>query len=304
MKIYEAIAKAVKILEENEIEDASLKARYIMQDYLSKSKEELIRDKDTFDTNGNNFYDYFEKIEMVKNNIPYEYVIGKAYFFGEEYFVNENTLIPRLDTEILVDEALKKVDEIKGIKKINILEIGVGTGIISITLALNKENLNILGVDISNKALEVANLNLNRQDKKMRIEEKNSKIKFIISDIYSEILENIKEENEKEIKFDIIISNPPYIKSNVMKELNKDVLKEPYLALDGGEDGLIFYDRIIKDSKKYLKEDGYILFEIGYDQKEDLLKLAEKYGYEKENVSCIRDFENRDRVIIIKNSRK
>ena len=109
MKIYEAIAKAVKILEENEIEDASLKARYIMQDYLSKSKEELIRDKDTFDTNGNNFYDYFEKIEMVKNNIPYEYVIGKAYFFGEEYFVNENTLIPRLDTEILVDEALNKL---------------------------------------------------------------------------------------------------------------------------------------------------------------------------------------------------
>ena len=176
MKIYEAIAKAVKILEENKIEDASLKARYIMQDYLSKSKEELIRDKDTFDTNGNNFYDYFEKIEMVKNNIPYEYVIGKAYFFGEEYFVNENTLIPRLDTEILVDEALKKVDEIKEIKKINILEIGVGTGIISITLALNKENLNILGVDISNKALEVANSNLNRQDKKIRIEEKNSKI--------------------------------------------------------------------------------------------------------------------------------
>ena len=171
-------------------------------------------------------------------------------------------------------------------------------------MALNKENLNILGVDISNKALEVAKSNLNRQDKKIRIEEKNSKIKFINSDIYSEILENIKEENEKEIKFDIIISNPPYIKSNVMKELNKDVLKEPYLALDGGEDGLIFYDRIIKDSKKYLKEDGYILFEIGYDQKEDLLKLAEKYGYEKENVSCIRDFENRDRVIIIKNSRK
>ena len=199
---------------------------------------------------------------------------------------------------------MKKVDEIKGIKKINILEIGVGTGIISITLALNKENLNILGVDISNKTLEVAKSNLNREDKKIRIEEKNSKIKFINSDIYSEILENIKEENEKEIKFDIIISNPPYIKSNVMKELNKDVLKEPYLALDGGEDGLIFYDRIIKDSKKYLKEDGYILFEIGYDQKEDLLELAEKYGYEKENVSCIRDFENRDRVIIIKNSRK
>ena len=205
---------------------------------------------------------------------------------------------------MLVDEALKKVDEIKGMKKINILEIGVGTGIISITLALNKENLNILGVDISNKALEVANSNLNRQDKKIRIEEKNSKIKFINSDIYSKIPEILNKENEKEIKFDIIISNPPYIKSGVMKELNKDVLKEPYLALDGGEDGLIFYDRIIKDSKKYLKEDGYILFEIGYDQKEDLLKLAEKYGYEKENVSCIRDFENRDRVIIIKNSRK
>ena len=150
----------------------------------------------------------------------------------------------------------------------------------------------------------MANSNLNRQDKKIRIEEKNSKIKFINSDIYSKIPENINKENEKEIKFDIIISNPPYIKSNVMKELNKDVLKEPYLALDGGEDGLIFYDRILKESKKYLKEDGYILFEIGYDQKEDLLKLAEKYGYEKENVSCIRDFENRDRVIIIKNSRK
>lgn len=279
MKIYEAIAKAKKVLEENNIADADLKAKEIMQYYLEMEPKDIIKNY----RNEYDFTKFFEMIKKVSKNIPYQYVIGKAWFYGKEYIVDENVLIPRIDSEILAHEIILKVQDMEnsGRKEISILEIGTGSGAIAIT-AVENTNANILAVDISEGAIEVTKQNM----KLHGIEE--NRMNVILSDIY----ENVSGE------FDIIFSNPPYIRTEEIKNLDKDVLKEPHLALDGGESGLDYYIKIIGDAKDYLKEDGYIIFEIGYDQRKDIEKIAKDVGYT--SVECIKDMENRDRVIIIR----
>lgn len=279
MKIYEAIAEAKKLLEENNIADADLKAKEIMQYYLEMEPKDIIKNY----RNEYDFAKFFEMIEKVSKNIPYQYVIGKAWFYGKEYIVDENVLIPRIDSEILAHEIILKVQDMenRGRKEISILEIGTGSGALSITVVENT-NANILAVDISEGAIEVTKQNM----KLHGIEE--NRMNVILSDIY----ENV------EGKFDIIFSNPPYIRTEEIKNLDKDVLKEPHLALDGGESGLDYYIKIIGDAKDYLKEDGYIIFEIGYDQRKDIEKIAKDAGYT--SVECIKDMEDRDRVIIIR----
>ncbi len=279
MKIYEAIAEAKKLLEENNIVDADLKAKEIMQYYLEMEPKDIIKNY----RNEYDFAKFFEMIEKVSKNIPYQYVIGKAWFYGKEYIVDENVLIPRIDSEILAHEIILKVQDMEnsGRKEISILEIGTGSGAIAIT-AVENTNANILAVDISEGAINIAKENMKIQD----IQE--NRMDVILSDIY----ENVTG------KFDIIFSNPPYIRSGDLKDLDQDVLKEPHLALDGGESGLDYYIKIIGDAKDYLKEDGYIIFEIGYDQRKDIEKIAKDVGYT--SVECIKDMENRDRVIIIR----
>ncbi len=279
MKIYEAIAEAKKILEENNIVDADLKAKEIMQYYLEMEPKDIIKNY----RNEYDFTKFFEMIKKVSKNIPYQYVIGKAWFYGKEYIVDENVLIPRIDSEILAHEIISKVQDIEdsGMEEIEVLEIGTGSGALSIT-AVENTNANILAVDISEGAIDIAKENMKLHGIK------EDRMDVILSDIY----ENV------EGKFDIIFSNPPYIRSGDMKNLDKDVLKEPHLALDGGESGLDYYIKIIDGAKDYLKENGYIIFEIGYDQRKDIEKIAKDAGYT--SVECIKDMENRDRVIIIR----
>ena len=279
MKIYEAIAEAKKILEENNIVDADLKAKEIMQYYLEMEPKDIIKNY----RNEYDFTKFFEMIEKVSKNTPYQYVIGKAWFYGKEYIVDENVLIPRIDSEILAHEIILKVQDMEnsGRKEVSVLEIGTGSGAIAIT-TIENTNANVIAVDISEGAIEVAKQNM----KLHGIEE--DRMNIILSDIY----ENV------EGKFDIIFSNPPYIRTEEIKNLDKDVLKEPHLALDGGESGLDYYIKIIGDAKDYLKEDGYIIFEIGYDQRKDIEKIAKDAGYT--SVECIKDMEDRDRVIIIR----
>lgn len=279
MKIYEAIAEAKKILEENNIVDADLKAKEIMQYYLEMEPKDIIKNY----RNEYDFTKFFEMIEKVSKNTPYQYVIGKAWFYGKEYIVDENVLIPRIDSEILTHEIISKVQDMEnsGRKEVSVLEIGTGSGALAIT-TIENTNANILAVDISEGAIEVAKQNM----KLYGIEE--DRMNIILSDIY----ENVEGE------FDIIFSNPPYIRSKELKNLDKDVLKEPHLALDGGESGLDYYIKIIGAAKDYLKEDGYIIFEIGYDQRKDIEKIAKDAGYT--SVECIKDMEDRDRVIIIR----
>ena len=194
------------------------------------------------------------------------------------FFVNENVLIPRQDTEILVEEVINLA------KKTNaktILDLCTGSGAIAVSLAKYLPNTEITAVDISQEALKVAKKNAINN-------EVENQITFISSDLFTNL------ENQK---FDIIVSNPPYIKEAVMKDLDKEVKREPELALNGGKDGLYFYRKIISSSYQYLKYKGYLCLEIGFDQKIDVIELIE--NEEKfENTYSKKDLYNNDRIIV------
>ena len=230
---------------------------------------------------------------------------------GLNFYVDEDVLIPQPDTEILVEEVIKYCNELrnnepedketnkdykeniekepiinkedKNINKktIKILDLCTGSGIIGISIYKYLENVEIYASDISQKALNIAEKNTNLN---------NAKINFINSDMFENI--HIKD-------FDIIVSNPPYIESKVIKSLSKEVQNEPKLALDGGEDGLKFYRSILENAKDYLRKNGAIFLEIGYDQKEKIEEILKSYKIYKET-KCIKDFGGNNRVIIIK----
>lgn len=202
---------------------------------------------------------------------PYAYIAGVKEFMKLNFLVNKNVLIPREDTEILVLEAIKRCPT-------KVLDMCTGSGCIAISLAKYIQNLEVDAVDISSPALTVAkkNAKLNEVD-----------VKFIKSDLF----ENVTD------KYDMIVSNPPYIRKEDMKTLQKEVKREPKKALDGGENGLDFYDKILLEAKKYLNSNGVILFEIGYDQAKEITELAKKYNYKK--VKKVKDLSGNDRVLII-----
>lgn len=213
------------------------------------------------------------------DNRPIAYIVGNREFMGLDFFVEEGVLIPRPDTEVLVEEVIKlaKENDAK-----NILDIGTGSGAITVSLAKYLENIKVTSVDISETALKIGQKNAIDN-------EVSDKITFVKSDLF----ENI----DKEKKFDIIVSNPPYIKREVIDTLDKQVKDyEPYGALEGGIDGLDFYRAITKQSKDYLKEGGILAYEVGHDQSEDVSKLMEMDGYT--NIYTIKDLQQIDRVVI------
>ncbi len=215
-----------------------------------------------------------EAINKRLNHIPIAYIFEKTEFFGRKFFVSRNTLIPRMDTEILIETIISNLKNQK--KPVDILDIGTGSGIIAITL--KKEiNSNVTAVDISEEALIIARKNA---------EHLNTEIVFQKSNLF---------ENIDKKKFDIIVSNPPYIKTGVIEELEPEVKEnEPILALDGGIDGLKFYRDIISNSKSYLKMGGMIFFEIGFDQANEIIELMKN---DFENIKVIKDYSNNDRVV-------
>lgn len=217
---------------------------------------------------------FIEIIDMRKSKYPLQYIFNKADFYGREFYVDERCLIPRWDTENLI-EVVKDLS--KNLENPEILEIGPGSGAISITLALEIPNSNVLGGDISTDALEVCEINKDKYDV--------DNLEFI----HSNLFENINS------KYDIIVSNPPYITSEDMKTLQDEVKKEPKLALDGGKDGLDFYKKITEESKLYLKNKGFLVFEIGHNQYEDIKNILEYNNFENINYKC--DLQGYKRVI-------
>ena len=208
---------------------------------------------------------------------PLQYIIGYQNFYNEKYIVNSNVLIPRSDTELLVDEAIKLINKYK---YNSLIDMCTGSGAVGISIANNSNIEKVYLADISKEALEVTkeNVILNNVINKCTI-------------IYSNLFNNLSN------KVDIIVSNPPYIKTSIINELDIYVKKEPILALDGGADGLKIYTEILNSASNYIKDNGYILFEIGYDQKEDLINLISQYNH-YEYIDCKKDIEDRDRVII------
>lgn len=221
-----------------------------------------------------------ESIELLKNEIPIQYITNYQEFMGLSFYVDSNVLIPQPDTEILVEEVLDILKKDSDKKKL-VLDLCTGSGAIGISIAKYSEG-SVMMSDISKKALEIAKKNAERN-------EVADKCNFILSDMFESIDE----------KFDIIVSNPPYIKKEVISTLDKEVQNEPHLALDGGEDGLDFYKIIAENAYKYLNKDGILALEIGYDQKEEVISLLEKVGQYKE-IYCKKDLGNNDRIIVCK----
>ena len=221
---------------------------------------------------------YKKGIHDLKSGKPLQYITNKQEFMGLDFYVDENVLIPQPDTEILVEEVLKKIEKLKD--RINVLDICTGSGAIGVSIAKNVTNVNVTMSDISKNALKVA-------QKNAKTNEVLDKCKFIKSNMF----ENIEE------KYDVIVSNPPYIKSKIIKTLEKEVQNEPLIALDGGEDGLDFYKIIIQTAYKHLKENGILALEIGYDQKEEVIKLIEESN-KYINIYCKKDLAGNDRIII------
>ena len=277
MTIRETIRKGMIELKNNGISEPNLKARLLMQYILDKPRQYLlVYDNQTLSLRQE--VDYFKAIKKVSNGIPLQHITHMQEFMKMNFYVNEDVLIPRPDTESLVEEVIKIVKKINAKK---ILDLCTGSGAIAISLAKYIEGSQITAVDISAKALEVAKLNA-----------KNNDVENQITFVKSNLFDGLAKE-----KYDIIVSNPPYIRKDVIKTLDKEVQKEPKIALDGGYDGLDFYRKIIHQSDEYLKFKGYLCLEIGYDQKIDVIELIEN---EEKYVDtyCKKDLYGNDRVII------
>lgn len=218
---------------------------------------------------------YIQYIEKRKRHIPLQQITGEAWFFGLKFFVNQYVLVPRQDTECLVERVLK---EEKGREGLEILDMCTGSGCILLSLLKHLKGSVGTGVDLSKEALQVA---------KRNGESLGRKAEWVCGDLFEKLTERT---------FDVIVSNPPYIRTQVIEELMEEVrLYEPRMALDGKEDGLYFYRKIIRQAGRYLKENGLLAFEIGYDQGEAVAGLMKEQGYR--DILVEKDLAGLDRVV-------
>ena len=218
-----------------------------------------------------------EAVERRLNNEPLAYIFGETEFYGEKYLVSPHCLIPRADTEIIVEYAIRHLK-----KNAFFADLCTGSGCIAISILSHRPDCKAIACDISSEALEIAQKNADLNNVKERIA-------FAQCDILSA--------DALSYKFDAVISNPPYIRSDVIGTLSEDVKKEPVLALDGGKDGMIFYRRIISEYSGALNENGFFLFETGYDQKKDISELAEENSFFCE---CLTDYGKNHRGAVLR----
>ena len=279
MQIKDVMRKGMIKLKTNGVKEPNLKSRLLMQYILNKPREYLLVNDNKELTLRQNV-DYFKAIEKLIDGIPLQHITHQQEFMKLMFYVDENVLIPRSDTEILVEEVIEIAKKINAKK---ILDLCTGSGAIAISLAKYIKDGQITATDISEKALRIAKLNARNNNV-------DDKITFISSNLF----QNIPEE-----KYDIIVSNPPYIKRKVIESLDKEVKKEPIIALDGGKDGLEFYKKIVYSSYEYLKYKGYLCLEIGYDQKKEVIDLINKEGKYIDTYSKKDLYEN-DRIVITK----
>ena len=252
-------------------------ARLLLAFALNIKSEELIKYKECLKEESDKF---FEFINRRCAGEPFAYITEYKEFMKLNFKVSEDVLIPREDTEILVQELINRVNlkEFKEEESIKILDMCTGSGCIAISLAKYIKNAKVTAVDISSKAISIAKENAIKND-------------VAVNFIESNLFENVQEQ-----KFDIIVSNPPYIKKEVIDSLQVEVKKEPIIALDGGESGLEFYQKITSEALKYLRENGILAYEIGYDQGRDVMKIMADKGFV--DIKVIKDLSMNDRVVI------
>lgn len=274
----EAVLKGAASLKESGIDSPDYDSRQLMlkaasfndTSYLMKSMDKIPEGQlDTF-----NAY-----IERRKRKEPLQHILGEAYFYGRPYKVNSDVLVPRYDTEVLVENVLKVLSDGD-----SVLDMCTGSGCIIITLALEKKLDKAFGCDLSSVALKVA------EDNAKRLSGDKDRIEFFQGDLFNSLGERYKG------AFDCIVSNPPYIETSVIPMLSDEVkMYDPMMALDGSEDGLEFYRRITQEAPGYLKKNGYLFYEIGAEQGRAVSDLMARAGFK--DVRVIKDLAGLDRVV-------
>lgn len=270
MTLQEANKYGEELLQQAGIADATIDAWYLLEYVtgINRAMYFLNMQKQLSEAELEQYQAY---LEQRKNHIPLQHITGVQEFMGMNFAVNEHVLIPRQDTEVLVEEALKVLQP-----GMQVLDMCTGSGCIIISLS-KMGKIEGTGVDISVEALDVAKKN-------------NANLDAGVTWIQSDLFENVEE------RYDMIVSNPPYIRTAVIEELKEEVkFHDPYIALDGKEDGLYFYRKIVEESTKYLKENGMLYFEIGHDQGQEVKNLMEEAGFSE--VLIKKDLAGLDRVV-------
>ena len=274
MRAFEAIKIGSDLLKKRNIQTHILDSELLLSKTLDKSREEILVKLDQ-NINRGKFLVFKEYLQRRCHNEPVAYIIGEKEYWSEKFKVNKDTLIPRPETELMVEEILKKFEK----KKLSILDVGTGSGCIILSLLNNLKNSNGIGVDISKNAISIAKINASKL--KML-----DRVKFLNRSI----------ENLTSKKFDLIVSNPPYIKKNDIKHLTDDIKRfEPRMALDGGNDGLDLIKKVIYKSKNILKTKGMLALEIGNGQVKNVSKILLDNNFRikqlikdyKDNVRCV-----------------
>lgn len=266
------------------IRDAKIDAELLLMYQLHYDKRKMFmnwaRPLEEDDCN-----DYFELLDRRATGEPPQYIIGDQEFMGIKFMVDPRVLIPRQDTEVLVEKIIEYTVEKRG--SLKVLDLCTGSGAIAVSLAIKNASLKITASDISEDALDVATSNAANAGVLKRID-------FKKSDLLSDFKTGFRGDS-----FDIIVSNPPYIKSSVIPTLQREIYDhEPMMALDGGEDGLKYYRRIIEDAPKFLKKNGALFLEIGYDQAAQVSNMIGSSGYYVDAGEIVKDLKGKDRVVI------
>ena len=276
MKIRDLIEKGKKDLKDNKIEDYDIISKLLIEHVCSISRSMIIvHQEDIVDDEKE--VSYKKCIEKIIKGTPVQYITNSQEFMALNFYVDENVLIPQPDTELIVEEIIENYKS----KKCKIMDLCTGSGAIGIAIAKYIEGASVVATDISTKAIQISKLNA----------EKNlvrGKIRFIESDLFEKIDES---------DFDVIVSNPPYIETDVINKLSAEVRHEPHIALDGGEDGLKFYRLIVDKAWSYIKNGGQLFLEIGYNQRELVEEILIKNG-KYCNIYSKKDLGGNDRIIV------
>ncbi|MCL2008788.1 MAG: peptide chain release factor N(5)-glutamine methyltransferase [Treponema sp.] len=290
MTIKEASNKGLKLLKEPcdtaSIDTPSLDAALLLSETFGVSREELIM-RGNEDISEKDWKKFNKLIERRRSGESIAYILGRKEFRLLEFAVNSNVLVPRPDTETLVEAALSRIDKLieTGIFKTSVLDLCTGSGAIAISLKHERPHLRVSAADISKEALKLASKNSRHLLKGITL---GTPVKFFESNLFDSI-------PQKSGGFDIIVSNPPYVPTPELKTLAPEVRREPSLALDGGKDGLKYIKKIIPDARHFLKEGGYLFLEAQGDQMQKIKLLLEKTGYSE--VKIYKDLSGSERVI-------